>query len=134
MTTLTNSPRSLPAALIFSPCRVSLRWRMRRPVEDAGRRFFAAEEGLVGPGVVPIAVATAILDADVAQIGVDERDRRRAVVVVDHIGVAVDRGVLEQDAVAVADEAAAPQIGDRRLDIVLRLVGERLVLVGEIDL
>src|SRR6185437_16658906 len=96
-------------------------------VEHLLRRRLAAQERLVSPGMVPIAVAAAIDDADVAQIAVHELERRRAVVVIDHVGVAIDRGVLEQDLVALADEAAAPEVGNGRRDIALGLVLERLV-------
>src|ERR1700732_4073098 len=116
MTTLISGSRSpAQASMLFprSSRRVFSRHRASRVVEHPRRRFLAAQERLVGPGVVPIAVAAAIADADVAQIAVHDGERGGAVVVVDYIGVAVDRRVLEQDLVALADEAAALQVGDR---------------------
>src|SRR5580658_9120009 len=90
----------------------SLRERMPEIGDDRHGGFFPADERLVGPGVIPIAVASAIADAHILEEAVDRLERRGAVVIVDHVGVAVHGRVLEQDRIVVANEPAAPEIAD----------------------
>ena len=63
---------------------------IKRTERQARRGTLAAGERLVGPGVVPVAVATAVAQADLVKVSVDDLQGGGAFEVVDHVGVAND--------------------------------------------
>ena len=89
---------------------------------------------MIGPHIAPVAETAAIAHADVIEITVNDRQRLWPVMVEDDIAEWQPHAALVDDLRAILDESAFDQAFDRRLDPVLRLAGQRAVLVTEIDL
>src|SRR5262249_13207900 len=94
----------------------------------------AADKGLVGPDVGPIPVAAAICYADVVQESVNRGRRRRRLQVEDHICIWNVHGVAKQYAIGLAQHPASLEVGDHRLDAVLRTPIKRSIFLGVVAL
>src|SRR5262249_7435051 len=102
---------ALPVALGLGPA--------GRSGQNTLRRFFPADEAFVGPHVAPISVTSAIGDSELVQVAVNRLERLCALQIEDDIRVAKLHRLSAQNLVVLSKQAAAPEIGDDRLDQVL---------------
>ena len=98
------------------------------PVDHLLGGVLAADEGLVGPDVRPVAIAAAVGEADLVEVAVHGRECLGTLEVEDDVGVRDVHGVREEDRVLLAQDAAAEEAVDDRLDALLGTPVQRPVL------